>query len=178
MKLLLDILLTLLDDNALIRSVHLLTSEVVDSTIELLASLHSLNSCCIQIDNLDRLQNAQAGKSTTLPKNMNIREAVCGPTLREVYYDLMEISSFFNIKVLLEANTVIPCSEVHLQVTSRMLSNDDHLVLTILCKDCGSIGVVCNLLTLDIQDNSLRIPVVVTSGRNIDLQTLCANKSS
>ena len=42
--LLLDELLTVLDNNALIVSVNLLTCEVVDSAVKCLASLYSLNA--------------------------------------------------------------------------------------------------------------------------------------
>jgi hypothetical protein len=71
---------------------------------------------------LNFFEDTETGKSTALPQNVNIREAVCGPTVRpfretfrEINYDILEVCGFSYIEVFLEANTIIiPATQVHL----------------------------------------------------------------
>ena len=71
-RLLLDVLLTVLDDKTLIRSVHLLTSDVVDSAV----SSSLCNLCALDSD----LATTNVEHNTVLGSDGNIvslRECVC-----------------------------------------------------------------------------------------------------
>ena len=71
--LLLDELLTVLDNNALVVSVNLLTSEVEDSAICKLVSLNSLNTSAItiQVDNLNALHDSCSKEVTVLEQQVS-----------------------------------------------------------------------------------------------------------
>ena len=89
-KLLLDELLTVLDNDTLVVSVNLLTSKVVTSAVSL-CSLHVLDAGATQMENLYRLNDRCANEVTAL------EQYVCASSvatvLGEVTYDLLDRKS-------------------------------------------------------------------------------------
>ena len=101
--LLLDVLLTVLDHETLIRSIHLLTSDVEDSTLELLGSLHAVDSRSIR----DQLNLCQ-GETYTLEAE-TLRLQFCNSILCN---RCLEVSFIVFVDGILEVCPVTPVVNV------------------------------------------------------------------
>ena len=99
-KLLLDELLTVLDNDPLVVSVNLLTSEVVTSAVSL-CSLHVLDAAATtQMENLYRLNDRCALEVTALEQNVCASSVTT--VLGELTLDILEVACSSNREVILE----------------------------------------------------------------------------
>ena len=95
---LLQELLTIPDNDALVRSVDFLTIKVVDSTGGRLDVFHSLDATCIEVDNLNALHDRSSDEVTALEQH--VRVGSVATILEEVACDYLEVASCLNREVI------------------------------------------------------------------------------
>ena len=131
-KLLLDALLAVLDNDALIRSINFLTSEVVNSAVRL-NSLHVLDAAAAALlDNLYLFHDGSASKVATLEEYETVTiNIVCIAV--KCNLNILEVASSCYVSGVLV--TTIPVTHVNLQGTiGGELCGYFNNIIIILCE--------------------------------------------